>query len=94
MHSKLCNHVQYFVQPSGAFLDFPKQVNFSLVNQFEDQFTEERVLPSEPGTCVVGGIVLVERLVDKARAGIGVDERLQALLYLAVVAGGEGPHHD
>lgn len=61
---------------------FTQQVDFALVNQMENKFAEQRILPSKPRPRVSFGVVFVERLVHKPRAGIGAHQHLKATLNL------------
>lgn len=58
--------------------DLTQQVDFALVNQMENKFAEQRILPSKPRPRVSFGVVFVERLVHKPRAGIGAHQHLKA----------------
>lgn len=62
--------------------DLTQQVDFALVNQMENKFAEQRILPSKPRPRVSFGVVFVERLVHKPRAGIGAHQHLKATLNL------------
>ena len=63
-------------------MSLTQQVDFALVNQMENKFAEQRILPSKPRPRVSFGVVFVERLVHKPRAGIGAHQHLKATLNL------------
>ena len=70
-----------------------KNVEFAVVDKFDNQFAKEGVLPSEPWAGVVVGVVLVERFVHKAGTGVGAHQHLNALTNLGIVSAGECLHH-
>ena len=77
-----------------VYMDAVEQGGLSVVYELENQFAEERIGPSKPGTSVVGGIVFIERFVHNAGIAVGLHEHANATFNLFIVGGGEGFHHD
>lgn len=75
-------------------LDGVEEVEFACVGEVDDELAEEGVLPGEPGAGELARIILIEGLVHKAGAGVGLHQGLDAPLDLLVVLGCEGLHHD
>lgn len=73
--------------------DGVERVETAVSYYLENQLSEKGVLPCEPFPGEVEGIVLVERLMDEARACVGGDELDDAVAYLVVVIGSESLHH-
>ena len=58
-----------------------QQAGLPLVDEMQHKLSEERVLPSEPGTCVVIGVVDIETLMNHACVGISGQELAHDLLH-------------
>ena len=63
------------------------------MDEFQNQFAEQRVLPSEPLPGEIVLVVFVERLVDVAQPRIGIEEHQDAVADFIIVIGCEGTHH-
>ena len=74
-------------------LDGVEEVELAGVGEVDDELAEEGVLPGEPGAGELARIILIEGLVHKAGAGVGLHQGLDAPLDLLVVLGREGLHH-
>ena len=77
-----------------AGLQAVEQGEFAAVYEVDDEFSEEGVLPGEPGAREMRRVVDVERFVDEARLGVGREQKPEAIGYLGVVVAGEGTHHN
>ena len=76
------------VKPDGV-----QNTELSIMDEFQNQFAEQRVLPCEPCTSEVLRIVLVEGLMHKSGSGVSVHQHHYAVPYFIVISRGECPHH-
>ena len=74
-------------------LDGVEEVEFAGVGEVDYELAEEGVLPGEPGAGELARIILIEGLVHKSCAGIGLHQCLDAPFDLLVVLGRECLHH-
>ena len=76
------------------FLDIVQQVDFPLVYEFKYKLSEKGVLPCEPWTGEICGVVFVERFMNESGARLSVHYHLYAFGNLFVVLACKGFHHD
>lgn len=83
----------FFLSILYPLLHTVEQVEFATIYQCDNQLAKQGVGPRKPRAGEFVGIILMERLVHEAFAGICVKQHLETLLDFFIIVACERPHY-